>query len=233
MSLAYLHDLPPAFWGVATLGLYGLARLIYARKRRWWSSPLLLAWLACLALAFTLQVSYADYLRGTSWLLSLLGPATVAFALPIYEQRQFIRRHWPVLAVGVMAGSTIAIFSSWLLAKSFGLPPDLERSLVPHSITTPFAMTVASGIGGIPQIAAVSTAVTGLLGAVIGDGLLKYLPVRSAFARGSLFGMGAHGVGVAKAYELGQEEGSIAGLVMILAGLANVAAAPVIAAVLI
>jgi putative effector of murein hydrolase len=93
-------------------------------------------------------------------------------------------------------------------------------------------MTVASGIGGIPQIAAVSTAVTGLLGAVIGDGLLKYLPLRSAFARGALFGMGAHGVGVAKAYELGQEEGSIAGLVMILAGLANVAAAPLIAAVL-
>jgi putative effector of murein hydrolase len=168
-------------------------------------------------------------LRGTGWLLALLGPATVAFALPIYQQRQFIRRHWPVLAIGVVAGSATAIVSSWYLAQIVSLTPALERSLVPHSITTPFAMTVSAGLGGIPQLTAVSTAVTGLVGAIIGDLLLKYLPLRSTFARGALFGMGAHGVGVAKAYELGREEGSVAGLVMILAGLGNVAAAPLVA----
>ncbi len=232
MTPPLLNNFAPVFWAAITLAAYGLARVIYTWHRRWWSSPLLLAWLACLIPAFALHASYGDYLRGTNWLLVLLGPATVAFALPIYQQRVFIRRHWPVLAVGVIAGSSMAILSSWLLAKSINLAPDLGRSLVPHSITTPFAMTVSAGLGGIPQLTAVSTAITGLIGAVIGDILLKYLPLRSTFARGALFGMGAHGVGVAKAYELGREEGSIAGLVMILAGLGNVAATPLVAGLL-
>src|SRR5437667_41477 len=82
---ALLREFSPAFWAIVTLAFYGLARLLYAWRRRWWSSPLLLAWLACLLLAFALHASYSDYLRGTFWLLALLGPATVAFALPIYE----------------------------------------------------------------------------------------------------------------------------------------------------
>ncbi len=218
----------PAFWAAVTLGVYLLARAVNQRHRRWWTSPLLLTWGGCFAAALALHVSYHDYLRGTHWLITMLGPATVAFALPIHEHRAIIRRHWPVLLVGVTAGSLIAVGSSWLLASLASLPMDLRLSLLSRSITTPFAIAVAQDIGGVPELAATCVAVTGLCGAAMGDILLKWLPIRSSFAKGALFGMGAHGAGVAKAREVGNEEGSIAGLVMVLAGLANVTAAPIL-----
>lgn len=222
----------PLFWAAATLALYMLARRINGWRRRWWSSPLLLAWLGCLALGLLLQASYQEYLSGTAWLSMLIGPATMAFAVPIYDQRQLIRRRWPVLLLGITIGSTVAATTAWALADLLALPQDIGHTLETHSITTPFAMAVSEKIGGLPQLAAIATAVTGLIGGVIGEILLAVLKLRSSFARGALFGMGAHSVGVAKAHELGSEEGSVASLVMVLAGLVNIAFASLIAALL-
>ena len=226
------HDLVTLapFWAALTLGVYLLARAIHQRHRRWWTSPLLTTWAGCFAVALGLHATYHDYLRGTHWLISMLGPATVAFALPIHEHRAMIRRHWAILAIGVVAGSLIAVVSSWFLATWFSLPADLRLSLLSRSITTPFAIAVAQDIGGVPELAATCVAITGICGAAVGDVLMKWLPIQSSFARGALFGMGAHGAGVAKAREVGTEEGSIAGLVMVLAGLANVTVAPILMA---
>ncbi|OYW56169.1 MAG: murein hydrolase effector protein LrgB [Rhizobiales bacterium 17-65-6] len=216
------------FWPLATIAFYLVARAINRRWRRWWTGPLLLAPAALIALTLTLHTDYRQYMSGTHWLLLMLGPATVAFAIPIYEQRGTIRRHWPVLLVGVVAGSTIAMASAWGLATLLDVPDALGRSLMPRSTTTPFAMAVSDEIGGVPNLTAVFTILTGVCGAAMGEIMLKWLPLRSALARGALFGMGAHGAGVAKANEIGKEEGSIAGLVMILAGLLNLLAAPAI-----
>jgi len=221
--------LQPVFWGTATLVCYFLARALNARHAAWWTSPLLVTWLLCLTLALALHATYGTYLIGTRWLGALLGPATMAFAMPIYEQRQLIRRHWPVLAIGVAAGLMLAVGSSWLFARVLGLDPLLRTSLLPRSISTPFALDIARKVGAAPELTATFVLVTGLLGASLGTVILKYLPLRSAFARGAMFGMGAHGVGTAKARELGQVEGSVAGLTMILAGLISVLAAPLLA----
>ncbi|MCR6631528.1 MAG: LrgB family protein [Magnetospirillum sp.] len=222
-------DLASLFWAVATLGLYGLSRLVNRRLRRWWTSPLLLTWGACLGLALLMHVSYGEYIRGTHWIMVLLGPATVAFAMPIYEQRAVIRRHWPVLLAGVAVGSAIAVGSGWVLATLLDLSPALRLSLLPRSVTTPFAIAFSSDIGGVPELTATCVVVTGLFGASAGEVLLKLLPLSSPFARGALFGMGAHGAGVAKAREVGREEGTVAGLVMVLAGLASVGLGPLLA----
>ncbi|MTJ79578.1 MAG: LrgB family protein [Telmatospirillum sp.] len=219
----------PLFWAAVTLGLYLFARAVHQRHARWWTSPLLLTWALCFGLAEALHTTYGDYIKGTHWLLTLLGPATVAFATPIYEQRAMIRRHWPILVVAIMAGTAIAIGSSWALASALGLSPALRLSLLPRSVSTPFAIAFAENVGGIPELAATCVVITGLLGASLGDVLLKWLPLRSSLARGALFGMGAHGVGTARARLVGAEEGSIAGLVMVLAGLTSVLIAPVIA----
>ena len=216
------------FWPLATIALYAVARLINRRWRRWWTGPLLLTPVAILLLMALLKADYHAYMSGTHWLLLMLGPATVAFAIPIYEQRRTIRRHWPVLIVGVLAGSTIAMGSAWGLAHLLGVPDEVGRSLMPRSTTTPFAMAVSDEIGGIPDLTAVFVILTGVCGAAMGEVMLKWLPLRSALARGALYGMGAHGAGVAAANQIGREEGSIAGLVMILAGLMNLVAAPVI-----
>jgi putative effector of murein hydrolase len=118
------------------------------------------------------------------------------------------------------------------MARLFDLNDVLRLSLLPRSISTPFAMTISGDIGGIPDLTALFVVVTGVTGAAVGDILLKVLPVHTALARGALFGMGAHGAGVARASQIGAEEGSIAGLVMVLVGLVNVLAAPLLAIVL-
>ncbi len=209
-------------WSVATIVLYLGAQRLYRRWPHWWLSPLLITPLPLIAAACLLRVSYGNYILGTHWLVALLGPATVAFAVPIYEQRALIRRHWPVLLIGVLAGSVAAIASGWLLASVFHFDAALRESLLPRSMTTPFAMEVSGTIGGIPELTAVFVVVTGVAGAALGDIVIACLPLRSALARGALFGMGAHGAGVARAREVGTEEGAVAGLIMVMVGVVNV-----------
>lgn len=216
------------FWSASTIVLYLATRWVHARMGRWWTSPLCLAPLLLLALALSLRVGYSDYIRGTHWLMVMLGPVTVAFALPIFEQRALIRRHWPVLLAGVATGSSLAMLSAWGLATLLGVSGAMRQSLLPRSISTPFAMTVSGSLGGVPDLTAVFVVLTGVFGAALGQLLLARLPLRTSLARGALLGMGAHGAGVAQARRVGDEEGAIASLVMILAGLVNVLAAPLL-----
>ena len=209
------------FWLAATLAAYVLSRIAHHYLRAWWTSPLLLTCVLCLSLTVVLHTGYREYMRGGQWLL--------LFAVPIYEHRALIRRHWPTLAVGVGFGCLLAFGGSWLLSGLLGLPAGMRLSVLPRSITTPFAMDFAKQVGGAPDLAAVCVIATGVLGASLGGMLLKVLPLRSALARGAMLGMGAHGAGVARALEEGEEEGAIAGLVMILAGVTCALLGPAIA----
>lgn len=223
----------PAFqmlvWSVVTIGLYGLSKHVYGKWPRWWLMPLAVTPVLIAVTLLAFHANYHEYIGGTRWLVLLLGPATVAFAIPIYEQRALIRRHWPTLLVGMIAGSLTAIASSWVLATLVGLDRTVLLSLLPRSISTPFAMEVSGDIGGIPDLTAVFVVVTGIAGALIGDMILARIPLASALARGALFGVGAHGAGTARAHQIGETEGAVAGLVMVLVGLLNVMAAPFVA----
>jgi predicted murein hydrolase (TIGR00659 family) len=221
-----------SFWSVATLASYLLARRIHRRWPKWWLSPLAIAPALLILGALSLRTSYAQYIHGTGWLITLLGPVTVAFAVPIYERRELIRQYWPVLGLGVLVGSTVAMLSSWLLAGLMHLDGAVRLSLLPRSMSTPFAMAVSRDLGGSPELTAIFVVVTGVLGVALGEALLARLSLRSGAARGALLGMGAHGIGTARAHQMGHEEGAIAGLVMVFTGVLNVLAAPLIAALL-
>jgi len=213
-------------WSALVIGSYLAARRLQRQHPRWWTSPLLLSPLPPLLAGLALRDGYRADLGGTRWLLLMLGPATVAFALPIFEQRAMIRRHGRVLLAGVLAGSSTSLLTAWWLAHWLGLPGLVRQSLLPRSISTPFAMAASGALGGSPDLTAVFVILTGISGAALGEILLKCLPLRSSTARGALFGMGAHAAGAATAHRLGLEEGSMAGLVMVLAGLLNVLSAP-------
>lgn len=215
-------------WSLVTIGFYWLAKQVYRRWPHWWLMPLAVAPVLVAAAVLSIHATYQEYIRGTKWLVLLLGPATVAFAIPIYEQRVLIRQHWPVLLIGMLVGSLTAIVSSWALATLVGLDHVLVLSLLPRSISTPFAMEVSGDIGGVPDLTAVFVVVTGIAGAVIGDMILTRVPIASALARGALFGVGAHGAGTARAQQIGETEGAVAGLVMVLVGLLNVVATPLV-----
>lgn len=221
--------MPLILWSSVTIILYIFVKRLHMRWQKWWTAPLILTPLLLIAITLLSHTSYADYIRGTHWLVLLLGPATVSFAVPIYDKRQMIRRHWLILTIGVIIGSVTSMVSAWVLASSLGIHNDLRLSLMPRSITTPFAMMVSSEIGGIPGLTALFVIITGLFGASFGEALLYWLPLKSTLARGAMFGMGAHIIGTNKAFTLNQDEGSIAGVVMVLVGVVNVLAAPLLA----
>lgn len=216
------------FWSALTIALYMLGKTLNKKLPAWWTSPLMIAPALLIASALALHVSYKDYSHSTHWLVAMLAPASVAFAIPIYEQRQLIRRYWPILAGGVLVGSVTAMVSAWFLSDLFGLSSQLRLSMLPRSLSTPFAVIVSGEIGGVPGLTAMFVLITGLLGATIGELVLKSLPLHTALAGGSLFGMGAHAVGTAKANQIDGEMGAISGLIMVMVGAINVLAAPLI-----
>ena len=218
----------PWLWLLLTLVSYFVSRWLYKRKRYYILSPLLLVPIILFAFAVPLHTTYKEYSQNTHWLVLMLGPVTVAFAIPIWKQRKLIMKHWLALSIGMLVGSTLSIISSFGLAHLLSLDESVTLSLVPRTITTPFAMPVAQSLGGVPDLAAVFVLITGVLGALLGGIILRFLPLRTTLARGAIFGVGAHGCGVSRAQELGAREGSVAGLAMVLMGLINLIAAPLI-----
>lgn len=222
----------PVLCLILTLALYLGAKRLHRRVNRWWSTPILLVPVLLVLVLLGFGVPYATYATDTRWLVWLLGPATVAFAVPIYEQRALIRRQWPVLLVGVSVGVVVGVVASVGLARLLSLPELLQRSLAVKSISTPFALAASATLGGDPSLTAIFVVVTGVLGMSLGEMLLVALKLRSRMACGVLFGAAAHGAGTAKAQEIGSEEGVIASLTMMLCGVATVLVAPLLNAVL-
>ncbi|CAI1011403.1 MULTISPECIES: LrgB family protein [Serratia] len=213
---------------VATLALYFANKKLYRRRRTLLLMPLVLTPMILVLLLVVTHISYQDYIGETHWLLWLLGPATIAFAVPVYENLHIIRRHWLSLSAGVLTAVLVAVYSSVWLARLLTLPEEVQRSLAVRSITTPFALEAAKQMGGQADLVALFVVITGVFGMAIGDILFLRLAVRSSLAKGVGLGASSHGAGTAKAYEMGQEEGVVSSLVMMLAGIITVIAAPLI-----
>lgn len=213
---------------LATLVLYFANKKLYRRRRTLLLMPLVLTPMILVLLLVVTHISYQDYIGETHWLLWLLGPATIAFAVPVYENLHIIRRHWLSLSAGVLTAVLVAVYSSVWLARLLTLPEEVQRSLAVRSITTPFALEAAKQMGGQPDLVALFVVITGVFGMAVGDILFLRLSVRSSLAKGAGLWASSHGAGTAKAYEMGQEEGVVSSLVMMLAGIITVIAAPLI-----
>lgn len=211
---------------VLTVALYFASKALYARFKSPWLTPLLAVPVVLAAIVVVARIPYAVYFQDTRWLMWLLGPATVAFAVPIYEYRDLLRRHWISLTVGVTVGIVVAVGGSLALAKLLHLSPELQRSLMTRSVSTPFALAVSDKIHAPKDLTALFVIATGVCGMLFGELVLALVPLRTRLARGALFGAAAHGVGTAKARELGSEEGVVASLTMMIAGVVMVLLAP-------
>ncbi|MBB3255799.1 putative murein hydrolase (TIGR00659 family) [Paraburkholderia bannensis] len=211
---------------ILTVALYFASKSLYARFRSPWLTPLVAVPAVLAALVLLLHIPYPVYFQDTRWLMWLLGPATVAFAVPIYEYRDLMKRHWISLSVGVTVGIIVAVGGSLALAKLLHLSPELQRSLMTRSISTPFALAVSDKIHAPRDLTALFVIATGVCGMLFGELVLGLVPLRTRLARGALFGAAAHGVGTAKARELGREEGVVASLTMMIAGVVMVLLAP-------
>ncbi|OON41687.1 murein hydrolase effector protein LrgB [Izhakiella australiensis] len=213
---------------LATLVIYYLNKKLYRRWHTLLLMPLVMTPLILVALLLLTHISWQSYIGDSHWLLWLLGPATLAFAVPVYENLPLIRRHWLSLTAGVITATLVAVLSSVWLARLLTLPEQIQRSLAVRSITTPFALAAAKQIGGQPDLVALFVVITGVFGMAIGDVLFLRLAIKQGMAKGAGFGAASHGAGTARAYELGQQEGVVSSLVMMLSGIVTVVIAPFI-----
>lgn len=169
---------------VITLGIYFANKRLYRRFRKLPLMPLVLTpALLVLMLVFG-HISWQNYIGESHWLLWLLGPATIAFAVPVYDNLAIIKRHWMSLTAGVVTATVVAVTSSVWLARLFTLSDEIQRSLAVRSVTTPFALAAAEPLGGQPDLVALFVVVTGVFGMAVGDALFCVSLSRKAWQKG-------------------------------------------------
>ena len=219
----------PLLWLTVTLVVYQAAYFLY---RRAGFHPLANPVAISIAVLVTmLKVSgtpYQTYFDGAQFVHFLLGPATVALAIPLFAQFDKLRRAWLPILGGLAAGSVTAIVSAVGIAWALGASPVTLISLAPKSVTTPIAMGIAERLGGLPSLTAVLVVSTGIVGAVSAKYVLDALRIRDHTVRGFSVGVAAHGIGTARAFQVSEEAGAFAGLGMGLNGLATAMIFPVL-----
>ncbi|TCN01249.1 putative murein hydrolase (TIGR00659 family) [Paenibacillus sp. BK033] len=211
-----------------TVVVYMLAQKIYRYKPIMLLSPLIVTPLVLIVLLAMTRTSYADYNTGAHWLSDMLGPATIAFAIPLSRHYDLVKKHAAQIMISVFTGSAAAVASSLWLAQGFGLNDKIIYSLIPHSATTPIAMNVSQSIGGIPTITAVAVMVTGIFGSLVGPPIIRLFRIRNEVARGVLLGTSAHGAGTSKAFELGSISGTVSSVSMILTAIITLFLTPLL-----
>ncbi len=210
-----------------TLCAYLFAQWAYARCGfSPLANPVAIAIAIVAAVLLASGMSYQRYFAGAQFVHFLLGPATVALAVPLARQVPRLRRNLPALAVALLCGCVTAIVSAVGVAALLGAAPELVRSIAPKSATTPIAMAVAERLGGVPALTAVLVICTGIFGAVTARFLFDALGVRSPAARGLALGVAAHGIGTARAFQVSAEMGAYAGLGMGMNGVLTALIAP-------
>jgi predicted murein hydrolase (TIGR00659 family) len=219
----------PLLWLTLTLIAYGLAVRIYeAVGMHPAATPLLTATaLIVLALLFT-GTPYETYFEGAQFIHFLLGPTTVALAIPLIDNIDRVRRSLVPIALALLAGSFTAIVSAVAIAAVLGAPPSVLVSLAPKSVTAPVAMALSQEIGGIPALTAVLVILTGVMGAIVGPPLMNLLRVEDHAARGFAIGVASHGLGTARAFQLSELAGVFAGLAMALNGMLTAVLLPLL-----
>ena len=211
---------------LGTLVGYILAKPIYRRLPYLPFSPAILVPTIIIILLLIFHVPYDTYMQESHWIVWLLGPTTVAFAIPIYEYRNTIRQHALSISLGIVVGMTVGMLSAFYLAQLFHFDHATTFSLMSRSISTPFAMELTQHIGGSVELVILFTIITGIVGMVFGDLVLAALKLKSYLANGASLGNAAHGFGTSKAYTRHKNEGVIASLTMVLAGIFMVIIGP-------
>lgn len=185
-------------------------------------NPLLVSILLVIAVLTALKIPYENYSQGGDLINLFLAPATACLAVAIYSRIQILKENWLPILVGCTVGSAVSMGSVWALCRLFHLEEALAVSLVPKSVTTPIAVSVAEAHGGIPSITVVAVLITGVCGSVTAPLLIRLFRVKDPVTAGLAIGACSHALGTSKALELGETEGAMSGLAIGVCGLITV-----------
>jgi predicted murein hydrolase (TIGR00659 family) len=219
----------PLLWLTLTVVIWILADwLAQLSGRNPLVNPVMIAIALVSAILLGTGTSYGTYFGGAQFIHFLLGPTTVAIAIPLYKNWPTVRRKALPMLAALIAGTATSIVSAIAVGAAFGLPPAVLISLAPKSVTAPVAMSLSESLGGIPALTAVLVVFTGVLGAVIVTPLMNAMGLRDYAARGFAAGLAAHGIGTARAFVVDPVAGTFAGIAMGLSAILSSLLIPVI-----
>ncbi|MCQ4301052.1 LrgB family protein [Pseudomonas songnenensis] len=227
---ALIHH--PLFGVAITLAVFQLAYAAYEKTRWVFLQPVLVSMTLIVGILLLCGIDYDEYRISAQWLTLLLGPATVALAVPLYLNLRRIRELFGPIVITLLVAGVFATALGMALAWAFGADRMILMTLAPKSVTSPIAMLVAEQIGGVVALAAVFVMITGVLGAILGPELLRRFGVQHPAARGIALGLTAHAVGTAQALQEGDECGAFAALAMSLMGVMTAVLLPLVVALL-
>jgi len=227
---ALIHH--PLFGVGITLSVFQLAYAAYEKTRWVFLQPVLVSMTLIVGILLLCGIDYDEYRISAQWLTILLGPATVALAVPLYLNLRRIRELFGPIVITLLIAGMFATALGMALAWLFGAERMILMTLAPKSVTSPIAMLVAEQIGGVVALAAVFVMITGVLGAIFGPELLRRFGVQHPAARGIALGLTAHAVGTAQALQESDECGAFAALAMSLMGVMTAVLLPLVVALL-
>ncbi|MDR0824212.1 MAG: LrgB family protein [Prevotella sp.] len=209
-------------------GSYLFGQWVFKKTKFGLLHPLIIAIAIIIAFLKISGVDYQTFEQGSSFVTFMLGPSVVALGYVLYEQLDYLRGNVVSILLSIFIGSVVGIISVILLAKVTGADEILIHTLEPKSVTTPIAMSIAQQSGGNASLTAVIVLFCGIFGSIVGPPILRLLGIKSSVAKGLAMGASAHGVGTAKAMEMGMIEGALSGLAIGLMGVMTALLIPIV-----
>jgi putative effector of murein hydrolase len=219
----------PLFALIITLATYQLGYLMYVRaKRHPLINPVAIAVILTCLIIDALDMPYEKYFEGAQFVHFLLGTATVALAVPIYHGFKRMQGKIFHIWVALTAGSTVSIVSAVAISKLMGASDNIVGSMYAKSVTAPIAMGIAERLSVSPTLTAVFTVITGMLGAILAPYIMNAIKVHQWWIRGTAIGVGAHGLGITRAFSVNEEAGIYASMAMGLNGVISAIGLPIV-----
>ena len=191
-------------------------------------NPLLLSTIIIVGILLLSDIPYEEYKQGAGLLNYFLTPATVCLAIPLYKQWNLLKNNFKAVILGILAGTLSSIVSILLLGLAFHLPNEHISTLLPKSITTAIGMGISEEMGGYVTLTVAAIVLTGILGSILSDLVFRIFPIHHPIAKGLALGTSAHAIGTAKALEMGEVEGAMSSLAIVVAGILTVILVPIV-----
>lgn len=223
------------FVNSATIGVvislisYEIGIFLKKKTKKAFMNPLLISIVLVIAFLLIFDVNYDSYNQSAKYLSYLLTPATVSLAIPLYQQIELLKKNLGAILLGILSGVLTSLLSILVMSMIFHLSHEEYVTLLPKSITTAIGMGVCEELGGYVTISVAVIIVTGILGNMIGEFVCKCFRIRNSISKGLAFGTSSHAIGTARAMEMGQIEGAMSSLAIVVSGLMTVVLASIFA----
>ena len=218
----------PFFGVIISLVAFEIGKIVFKKTKMALFNPLLIGTIIVILFLNFFKIPVNNYMQGGNFIVFFLAPATVVLAIPLFRQIDLLKKNFVPIMGGGIVGSIVAIVSVVVLGKLMGIDQQLLLSFMPKSITTPIGIELSTLLGGIRSITVFAIVITGITGNVSAPYILSIFRIKHPVAKGIGIGISSHAVGTSRAIEMGEVEGAMSALSIVIAGILTIVIAPLV-----